>query len=213
MAYTGRRAAEHAGRRLSKFEYGRLAAASLAHLFVHQQDAAGLVTFDTAVRRYIPARSRVSHLTAILEELVDTEPGGETALAPIFHAIAEQIHRRGLVVIVSDLFDEPDDVLEALHHFRYRKHEVVVLHVMADEERTFPFDRWSEFRDLEVLPRRVQFDPRVVRGEYLERVQAFVRDLELGCGRMGVDYVPLVTRQPFDEALAHYLAHRRSRTR
>ena len=210
MQYTGDQAARRQGRRLSKFHYGQYLAASLAHLMISQQDAVGLVTFDTRVRRYIPSRSRTSHMRVILEELERTEPGAETALAPIFHDIAERVHRRGLVVVISDLFDDPDEMLKALHHFRYRKHEVIVLHVMADEELTFPFERLSLFRDLELAERKVQLDPRSIRAAYLDEVRRFIHQLEAGCGRMNVDYVPLSTRQDFDVALATYLARRRS---
>jgi uncharacterized protein (DUF58 family) len=213
MRYTGQQAASHNGRPLSKFEYGQFLAASLAHLMIHQQDAVGLVTFDTKIRRYIPSRARVSHLRAILEELAATGPGEESALAPVFHDIAERAHRRGLIVIISDLFDDPQEILKALHHFRYRKHEVLVLHVMAEEELTFPFDRWSLFRDLELDERRIQLDPRSVRAEYLERVREFIRQIEAGCGEMDIDYVPLSTKRNFDVALAHYLANRKGRTK
>jgi len=213
MKFTGDHAARRRGRRLSKFEYGQYLAASLAHLMIHQQDAVGLVTFDTAIRRYIPARSRSSHLRSVLEELDNTEAGDETALAPIFHDIAERIRRRGLVIIISDLFDDPEETLKALHHFRYRKHEVIVLHVMAEEEFTFPFDRWSLFRDLEVAGHRVQLDPRSIRAAYLDEVQKFIGAIERGCGQMNVDYVPMTTRRDFDVALTTYLARRRSLTK
>ena len=212
MKYTGGKAARRDGKRLSKFQYARLIAASLAHLMLHQQDAVGLVTFDTAVRRFIPPRGRVSHLRVILEELHGTSPGGETTLAPILHGIAERSRRRGLMVIISDLFDDPENLLNALHHFRYRKHEVLLLHVMAEEELTFPFESWSQFRDLEVAGQRVQFDPRAIRAQYLEEVRRFVGRIQTGCGQMNIDYVPLSTTRDFDVALAHYLARRRSRT-
>ena len=211
MKYTGEEAARHDGRRLSKFEYGQFLAASLAHLMIHQQDAAGLVTFDTRIRRYIPSRSRGNHLRFLLSELVATQPGNETAVAPIFHDIAERIHRRGLIIVISDLFDNAEEILKALHHFRYRKHEVIVLHVMAEEELTFPFDRWSLFRDLEFDERRVQLDPRSVRAAYLEKVGDFLRQIEAGCGQMDIDYVPLSTKRSFDAALGMYLAQRRRR--
>jgi len=210
MKYTGAAAARHDGKPLSKFEYGRLLAASLAHLMVHQQDAVGLVTFDTKVRKYIPSRARVTHLRGILQELTNTEPGEESALAPVFHDIAERAHRRGLIIIISDLFDDAAEIIKALHHFRYRKHEVLVLHVMAEEELTFPFDKWSLFRDLEVSGNRVQLDPRSVRAEYLDRIRKFVATIESGCGQMSVDYVPMSTRRSFDVALAQYLANRRA---
>lgn len=210
MKYTGEQAARRHGQPLSKFEYGQYLAASLAHLMIHQQDAVGLVTFDTKIRRYIPPRSRSSHLRSILEELDNTTPGDETSLPPIFHDIAERIRRRGLVIIISDLFDDPEEMLKALHHFRYRKHEVIVLHIMAEEEFTFPFDRWSLFRDLEVVGRRVQLDPRSIRAAYLDEVQRFIARIERGCGQMNVDYVPMTTRRDFDVALVTYLARRRS---
>jgi len=210
MKYTGDSAARRHGARLSKFEYGQFLAASLAHLMIHQQDAVGLVTFDTAIRRYIPPRSRSSHLRSILEELDATTPGEETSLPPIFHDIAERIHRRGLIIIISDLFDDPDEMVKALHHFRYRKHEVIVLHIMAEEEFSFPFDRWSLFRDLEVAGQKVQLDPRSIRAAYLDEIQRFVGGIERGCGQMNIDYVPMTTRRDFDVALVTYLARRRS---
>lgn len=213
MGYAGTRAAQRDGLPLSKFDYGRYLAASLAHLMLHQQDAVGLVTFDVEMRRYIPARSRISHLRSILEELHDTMPGSETALAPVFHDIAERIHRRGLVIIISDLLDDPEEIVKALHHFRYRKHEVIVLHVMAEEELTFPFEGQILFRDLERSSRRVQFDVRAIRAQYLDEVRQFIRQIQLGCGQMSIDYVPLSTGLSFDAALAQYLAHRRGMAR
>lgn len=213
MRYTGTQAAKHDGRHLSKFEYAQYLAASLAHLMIHQQDAVGLVTFDTEIRRYIPARSRVSHLRAVLQELSNTQPGRETSLSPIFHDVAERIHRRGLVVVISDLFDDPEELLKALHHFRYRKHEVLLLHLMAEEELTFPFDAWSNFEDLEVADNKIQLDPRSVRSEYLEQVRKFIRRVEFGCGQMDIDYVQLSTKEDFGVALSLYLARRRSKAK
>ena len=213
MRFRGELAARHDGRALSKFEYARYLAATLAYLMIHQQDAVGLVTFDTKIRRYIPARSRPNHLRVLLAELHQTAPGEETNLAPILHDIAERAHRRGLVVIISDLFDDPEELLRALYHFRYRNHEVLLLHVMAEEELCFPFDQCSEFRDLELADRRIQIDPRAIRAEYLDQVRRHIGRIEMGCGQMSIDYVPLSTRHPFDVALAHYLAQRRSRTK
>ncbi|MBS3733666.1 MAG: DUF58 domain-containing protein [Phycisphaerae bacterium] len=211
MRYRGDAAATYEGQALSKFEYARYLAASLTHLLIHQQDAVGLATFDTQMRGYIPARSRTSHLRAILHRLADTEPGAETALAPIFHDIAERAHRRGLVIILSDLFDDAGAILNALHHFRYRKHEVLVMHIMAEEELTFPFSRFADFRDLEVRGQDIQLDPRAVRAEYLRQLRTHIDRLEMGCGQMRVDYAQLSTRQSFDEALAGYLASRQQR--
>lgn len=210
MKYAGQQAAKRDGRVLSKFEYAQLVAASLSHLMIHQQDAVGLVTFDTAIRRYIPSRSRASHLRVLLSEMIGTKPGNETTLSPILHDIAERAHRRSLVIIISDLFDDPDEVVKALHHFRHRKHEVMLLHIMAAEELSFPFDQVSIFRDMEQAGRHVQLDARALRAAYLDEVRSFIQKLQLGCGQMNIDYVPLSTDKPFDVALAHYLAGRRA---
>ena len=209
MGYTGNLAAEHSGKRLSKFEYGAYIAASLSHLMIHQQDAVGLVTFDTEIRKYLPPRSRASHLQILLQEIDGTETGGETAIAPIFHDIAERVHRRGLIIIISDLIDNAEEIMKALHHFRFRKHEVVVMHVMAEEEITFPFDQWSMFKDMEDLPNQVELDPRGIRAAYLVEVRKHVQAISDGCGHINADYVPFSTKQAFDDSLAGYLAHRR----
>ncbi len=213
MSYAGSMAAVRRNRRLSKFDYGRYLAASMLHLMIHQQDAVGLVTFDTAVRRYLPSRGRASHLRALLGELHDTEPGGETSIAPILHDIAERIKRRGLVILISDLFDDPAEILKALHHFRFRKHEVVLMHVMAEEELSFPFEKWSMFEDLELSTNRLELDPRATRAAYLDEVRKFVTAVRKGCGEMRIEYVPMSTRKDFDIALLEYLAGRMRRDR
>jgi len=213
MGYEGDSAAKHDGDKLSKFEYARFLAASLAHLMIYQQDAVGLVTFDTRIRRYIPARNRVSHIHVLFQELADNECGSETSMAPVLHDIAERVHRRGLVIIISDLFDDPDEILKALHHFRYRKHDVIVMHVMADEETTFPFTGFCDFKDLEIAGQRVQLDARAVRTEYLKQLRRHIAQLEMGCGQMKIDYVQLTTKQTYEEALARYLAERKERAK
>jgi uncharacterized protein (DUF58 family) len=208
MGYAGDAAAPRDGRPLSKFAYAQHVAAMLGYLLIGQQDAAGLVTFDTALRTYLPARARASQVRGILEALERTEPGGETGLAGIFHDIAERIPRRGLVVILSDLFDDPDALINALHHFRYRRHEVLLFHLVAEEELTFPFDSYTKFRDLEQAGNLLPIDPRTIRATYLERMRRFLSDIETACGRLKIDYVRMNTRVPYDEALAAYLSGR-----
>ncbi len=208
MAYAGSAAARRDGRPLSKYDYARFMTASLAHLLVSQQDAVGTVRFDTAIRRYFPARGQPGYLRAMLGDLALAEPGGETALAPVLHDVAERIRRRGLVILISDLFDEPEAILTALQHLRFRKHEVIVFHVMADEEREFPFDKWTEFRDIEPNGLRLELDPRSLRAAYREEVAQFESELRKGCGRMKIDYVPVNTRDPFDETLVRFLSGR-----
>jgi len=210
MKYTGDAAATRSGRRLSKFEYGRFLAASIAYLLIHQQDAVGLLTFDRSIQSYIPARSRPGHLRVMLDALAETRPGRDTSLAPVLHEIAERAGRRGLIILISDLFDDVDELVSAFHHFRYRKHEVVVFHVMAEEERTFPFEEWSVFEDLEPPTGRLPLDPWTIRARYQEEVQDFLERLRKECGRLRIDYVPLNTKTDFDLGLAAYLAGRRN---
>lgn len=208
MGYRGNLAARVDGQMLSKFEYGRCLAASLAHLMIHQQDAVGLLTFDTQIRGQIPPRSRPGHLRVLLGELVAAGCGGETALAPILHDAARRSHRRGLMVVISDLLDDPGEILRALHHFRHRRHEVMVLHVLAEEELTFPFEQFTEFCDLERPAERQHVDPRAIRAEYLDQFRRHAATLKQGCGRMNVDYVQLSTANDFSAALSSYLAER-----
>ena len=208
MAYAGDEAAPRDGRPLSKLAYAQYIAAMLGYLLVNQQDAAGLVTFDTALRTYLPARARASQVRSILETLDQTEPGGETALAKIFHDIAERIPRRGMVVILSDLYDDPAALIQALHHFRYRRHDVLLFHVVAEEELTFPFESYTKFQDLECAGNRLPIDPRTIRATYLSRMRAFLAEIEAACGRLKIDYVRMNTRVPYDQALAEYLSLR-----
>lgn len=211
MNYTGEQSAPIDRRRVSKFEYARYVAASLAYLMINQQDAVGLVSFDHALRSYVPARSRATHLRVLLEQMHNTQPGSETSLATVFHDVAERIPRRGLVMIISDLLDDIEPLIESLHHFRHRKHEVVLFHVLADEELTFPFSCWTVFEGLENPGDDIVLDPRAIRTEYLERLQQFQQRLDVGCGQLEIDYVPMCTRESFDICLAQYLAARQER--
>lgn len=209
MAYTGDAAAKVGGRRLSKFAYAQHLAAALAYLLVGQRDAAGLVTFDTQVRDFIRPASKPSQVQQILQTLHTTTPGGETAVSEVLHDIAERIPARGMVVLISDLFDDPEKIIEALHHFGYRKHELVVFHLMADEELSFPFKNFGDFRNLEIGEQRIKVDPAAIKAEYLERVRAFVATIEKGCGQLRADYVPVNTRENYTEALSRYLVRRK----
>ena len=210
MAYRGDEAVNFAGRRLSKFEYGKYLAAALSYLLIGQQDGVGLVLFDTAVRTYLPSKVRASQVRRILECLDGADPGGETSVADVFNDIAERIAPRGMVFIISDLFDDNmDELIKSLHHFRYRKHEIIVLHIMAEEELRFPFNNFLHLQDLESTA-EIQLDPKALRASYLERVNDFLKKLADGCGQMQADYMPLSTKEPFEKALSDYLSRRRT---
>ncbi|MGI8604564.1 MAG: DUF58 domain-containing protein [Verrucomicrobiales bacterium] len=208
MNYRGEAASAVAGKKVSKFEFAQYLAAGLTYLLVRQQDAVGLVTFDEKLRQFIRAASRPSQVRRILEELHKTNAGGDTALAATLHEVAERIPSRGLILLISDLFDAPEKIVESLHHFRFNGHEIVVFHVMADEELTFPFRDFNDFRDLEGADRRLKIDPRSVRAAYLDKVRAHIQHIERGCGQLRADYVPVNTKENYSKVLVDYLARR-----
>jgi uncharacterized protein (DUF58 family) len=196
---------------VSKYDYACMAAASLAYLTLHQQDSVGLVTYDNQVRQLLRPSSQVSHLKQMVNILNKGAGRERTSLAPIFHDLAERIGRRGIIVVLSDLFDEPTDVLNGIKHLRHKRHEVVVLHVLDRAELEFPFQEATLFRGLEEYPELLT-DPRSLRDGYLEQIEGYLNELQRGCLAQNVDYVQLRTDQSLGLALAGYLAHRLART-
>src|SRR5712691_4771345 len=192
---------------LSKLEYGSIVAASLAQLMLQQRDAVGLGLFNDQVQRYLPPRGLASHFTQMLTELEAPSTAPKTDLAATFHAMAEQIKRRGLIIVISDLFGPPEQALMGLRHFRHRRHEVIVFHVLDQHEIDFPFEDLTRFDGLEGEP-HVLVDPQAVRAEYLREFGAFAGALERGCREIDIDLVRMPTDQPIDQLLSAYLAAR-----
>ncbi|MFP6724049.1 MAG: DUF58 domain-containing protein [Candidatus Poribacteria bacterium] len=194
--------------RLTKFQYGCYLAASLAYLMLKQRDSVSLTIFDQEIRDYIPPRSRASHLRAIISTLEKTEPSGDTEISKILHGLAKRIVRRGLVILISDLLDQPTEVLTALKHFRHRKHEIIVLHLIDEVERDFPFDGTVVFRDIET-GRLLPTHANTVKASYIRQFNQFVRDYQRGCGTNLIDYEQIGTATKFDYALSSYLSRRK----
>lgn len=192
---------------LSKFQYGCYLAATLLYLMVRQQDSVGLVLFDEAIRRRIPPRASLQHLREMLIVLEGAEPSSRTGIAGALHTMAEATTKRGLVVLISDLLEEPGEVLRGLKHFRYRRHEVLVLHVLDPAELELPFSGLSVFRDLETGEELV-LDAHLYRSEYEAKVRALLERYRRACAERGIDYVLARTDEPFDRLLASYLAKR-----
>jgi uncharacterized protein (DUF58 family) len=198
---------EHAPNRTSKFDYAATAAASLAYLLQRQQDAVGLVTFDNAVRVNLPPGTHPNHVKLLVHELEKTQPDFRTDVGDVFRQLAEQISRRGLIVLLSDLFVDLDTLRRSLEAFRHRRHEVVVFHVLHADELDFPFQDNTKFRGLE-LPDELLVEPRALRASYLEAVERFRDAVRKLCAVAGIDYVLLDTGEPLDTALSAYLAFR-----
>jgi uncharacterized protein (DUF58 family) len=202
MNYRGRQ-------KRSKFEYAQQVAASMAYLMLAQLDAVGLITHDTKVRTLIPPKTSSKQLLTVLKTLEATEPAGETALAPIWHEIAGQhLKRRGMVIILSDCFDQAADLGRALQHLRFRNHEVLLFHILAPEELDFPFKQPTKFRSLEVPGHEIVTDTRRLREEYLKNFEEYRLALKRKVEDLRIDYLMLRTDDPVDRALGAYLARR-----
>ncbi|MEO8078446.1 MAG: DUF58 domain-containing protein [Acidobacteriota bacterium] len=198
------------GGAMSKLEYGAVLAASLAFLMNRQRDATGLIAFDDAIRLRLPASARPGHLHALLLGLERLQPGAPSNVGRPLRQLADALVKRSLVVLVSDLLDEPEPVIKGLKHLRVRGTDVVVFQVLDPNELTFPFRGASRFRDLE-SGREVTADPESVRTEYLRELAALTTTYERELRGAGIDYVQLDTSKPLDHALLAYLSARARR--
>jgi uncharacterized protein (DUF58 family) len=202
---------DYRGAHPAKFQYAQYIAASLSYLMLHQRDAVGLSLHDTKVRALIKPKASSKHLLHLIRTLEQAKPGGETSLAPLWHQVADQIKQRGMIVILSDCFEEVPALLKALQHFRHRRHEVLLFHILAPEEIEFPFKKWTQFRNLEQAGHRLLVDPQRLRKEYLQNFERFCKDLRDACGKTQVDYHLMRTDEPVERALGIYLTKRQRR--
>jgi uncharacterized protein (DUF58 family) len=193
---------------MTKLEYAQILAASLGYLMLKQQDAVGLTLFDDRIRVNIPARSKRSHLNIILSQMQNIIAGPETTIAPVLHKTAEAIKKRGLIILISDLFDDPDKVLSGLQHFRYKGHEVIVFHVLDPQELTLDFTQRTRFRDME-SGEEIVTDPWHIQSDYQKSMEQFCDYIKSNCRQKNIDYVQLSTDLPLDMALSEYLIKRK----
>lgn len=192
---------------LNKYEYACTLAASLAYLLLKQQDAVGCLAFDETVRGIAPVRSRRNHLDAIIQVLDVAAPEHKTDVYPNLIAAFDQLPRRGLIVLVSDLLAPREGLFSGLRALRARGHDVVVFHVLDDDEIDFRLSGPTRFEGLEsedIVP----CDPRALRDGYLEELQRYLEEVRRGCARQQVDYSLVRTGEPLDAALATYLSYR-----
>jgi uncharacterized protein (DUF58 family) len=193
---------------VTKLQYGSFLAAALAYLMNRQRDAVGLIAFDDKIIEMRPPSARAGHLTSLLVTLERLKLGDQTNVAKPLRDLAEAIRKRGMVVLISDLLDDPVRVLEGLKHFRYRGTEVIVFHVLDPAELSFPFEQVARFRDMETADEVVAV-PATVRGQYLQAIsdlqEQYRRELQLA----GIDYTMLNTSVPLETALMSYLLTRR----
>ena len=194
--------------RVTKLQYGSYLTAVLAYLMTRQQDCVGLTTFDTAIGLDMPSRCSPRHFHEMMQQLETIRPGERTDVASTLHRLASRFKRRCLIVIISDLYDEPEEVVRALHHFRHRRHEVILFHVFDRAEIEFPFREPTAFHDLET-GELIEVDPAYVAATYRQQVQAFIENYRRACAEAQIDYVLTDTSVPYDFMLSRYLAKRK----
>ena len=193
--------------KLTKYEYACQIAASLAYLLLRQQDSVGMTTFDSEIRARVPASSKQNHLHAILSTLDLEHPSKKTDLQRLLAQVADEQTRRGLIVVISDLFVDRTSLFKGLKLLRTRGHDVMVMHVMDDQELDFNYAGTTKFEGMEESGDLI-CDPRSLRDGYIAAVKAFVDDLHRNCARQMIDFQTIRTSQHLDAALAYYVTHR-----
>ena len=194
-----------------KLDYAKHIAACLAYLLAAQQDLAGLCAVDESIRIELPPASSPAHIDRLFRELEQLPAGTTTSLVTRLHELAERLPRRGMVVVISDLWVDPGELLRALQHLRYRKHQSLVIHLLdqAELQLTGPsFDRQITLEDLET-GEKVAVDPADIRDTYRQQVQQHVASVKRGCIDCECEYHPMDVATPYDKALVEVLGRRK----
>jgi uncharacterized protein (DUF58 family) len=192
---------------ITKLQYGKMMAAVLSYLILHQRDAVAAGVFDTSMRGYVPRTGNINSIHNIMNVLAEFNPTQQTSIGPVLHDLAGQIRRKGMVIIISDLFDDEEKILEGIQHIRFGGSEVIVFHVMDPFELDFPFSGMVEFEGLEQIP-KILTRPREIRKSYLQAVEDFRRKIREGCERNNVHYMLVNTGHALHEVISGYLAFR-----
>ncbi len=197
---------------VTKYTYGTYIAAAIAYLLMRQQDAVGLSVFDENVRSFLPPATSQAHFMNIVQELDRQETAHKTDLGAILGTFADRAKRKGLILIISDMFDRMDHIEKGLMHLRHKNHEVILFHLLDSDELRFPFQSMTLFEGLEGYD-ELLVNPRALRDAYLEEIETFQEQLKRTCRNARIDYVRIDTSQRLDVALTAYLAARAGRLR
>jgi uncharacterized protein (DUF58 family) len=195
------------GKKMTKLEYGKALASALAWLMMSQQDAVGLLTYDEEVTSYLPPRSLRSYLDEIFKNLYNLKAGRKTGTAAVLHKLAEQVRKRGLIILISDMLDDIDELFSGLQHFRHQKHEVILFHIQDIDELDFEFKRETEFVDAETKE-RITVNPWMIRKDYLRVYDDYTQELKKRCHEAKIEYNRITTSTPFEKNLLDYLIKR-----
>ncbi len=197
---------------LNKYEYACTVASSLGYMLLRQQDAVGCVAFDQSIRAAVPLRTRRNHLSAIIQSLDVNRPEKKTDLGRVLAEAAESYPRRGMMVLISDLLADREEIFRGLRQLRSQGHDVLLFHVMDDDELEFPFTGSTRFEGMEESG-HIICNPRALRQGYLAALGEHLDEVRRGCAQNGVDYLLLPTSRPLDAALAAFLCNRRGTVR
>jgi uncharacterized protein (DUF58 family) len=189
---------------LNKYTYACSIAACLAYLLLRQQDAVGMMTFDSGLRQIVPPRSQQTHLDAIIKAMDVSRPREKTNIEGILRRIADSMPTRGMVILVSDLLVDRPPLFRGLELLCHRAHDLLVFHVLDDDEVAFPFTGTTKFEGMEELPDLI-CDPRALRDGYLEVLEEYLVEVRRGCARRGIDYMLVRTGDYLDAVLAKFL--------
>ncbi|WP_417380548.1 DUF58 domain-containing protein [Gimesia sp.] len=192
---------------LSKYEYGCTAAAALAFLLLKQQDAVGMITFDDGIRSRVPALSKRNHLNALLNALASEKPAKKTDIYDVLKEVAETRSQKGTIILISDLFVDRESLFKGLRLLQYRGHDLMLLHILDDQELDFDYSGTTRFEGMEEAGELV-CDPRSLRDGYLNAMHEFLNEIRRRCAKNKFDYQTIRTSEYLDAALAHYLNHR-----
>ena len=193
---------------ISKIDYANTLTASLAYLMINQQDAVGLIQFSDKINTFLPPKSKKSHLNTLLGQLSQNVKGEDTFIEPVLHEMADRISKRGLVILISDLLDDPEKIMKGLKHFRHRKQEVIVFHVLDRQELEFNFNERTKFIDVET-GEEISTEPWHIKKKYKELVIETQNLFKKYCREQLIDYVPIYTDQNLDKGLTKYLNKRK----
>jgi len=195
------------GNNISKLDYSITLAAALSYLMIHQQDAVGLTLYSEKINKFLPPKSSRAYLQEILKNLANVQASEKTNTAESLSEAAEKIKRKGLVIIISDFFDDINSVLKALKHFSYKKNEVIVFQVLDPIEKTFSFGKDAIFKDLETGD-EITTQPYQIQKAYREAMSEFTNRIKTECLNSNIDYNLIDTSDPYDKALFRYLQKR-----
>ena len=193
---------------ISKLAYVNSLVAALSYLMISQQDAVGLVKFSNKINKFLPPKSKPSYLNQILQQLDDEDTNKDTKIELVLHEMAERINKRGLIILFSDLLDEPHDVMNGLKHFRHKKQEVIVFHILDRKEFEFDFDTRTQFLDMET-GEHIITEPWLIKANYQQIIDDLKSFYKKECQENSIDYVPIYTDESFDKSLTEYLNKRK----